>query len=227
MKRTILVLSALAIGVGIYTTSQLTAQGPVAVAATKVGTVNIGQVFQQYKKAEFFKYEMEQSLKPIRDEVEKLNKLIRDWQKALAPGNKLNDQQKDQGARTIVDAKRRLEDLDREARKKIGKKNEEQIVQLYREVATTIDRYAKSQGFHVVFGYGDLPNSDPFSFVNIARKMQAMDGGGIVNIYSASGLDISNGVIASLNQAYINSGGPTVPAGAGGVNGTPTSNTQQ
>jgi Skp family chaperone for outer membrane proteins len=197
--------------------SRLQAQAPatpppvatVAPAVTKVGVVNIGAVFMKYQKAEFFKKETESILKPFRDEGEKLKKLAMDWESALrAVPNKLTDEQKKQGERTIIDVKRRLEDLDRDARNKIGKRNEEQIVQLYKEINQAVGSYAAANGFHLILAYGEPPlENDLLSFMNISRKMQAMDSGSVIPIYFTPGLDVSQPIIDTLNRNY--GGAPT------------------
>jgi Skp family chaperone for outer membrane proteins len=205
VKRTIVLVAGLAALTAAYFGSHLLAQTPgqSAPAVTKVGVVNIGSVFMKYEKAKIFKAETEQILKPFRDEGEKLKKYILDWQSALQnPKSQLTEEQRKQGERTIIDCKRRLEDLDREARTKVGKRNEEQIVQLYKEINEAVKGTAAAQGFHLIFGYGEPMDGDLLSFMNISRKMQAMDMGSIIPMHITGGLDISDSVVSNLNRGY-------------------------
>jgi len=171
--------------------------------ATKVGVVNIGFIFSKYEKVKIFRAEFEKELKPFRDEEEKLKKLIIDWQNALSnPKSTLTPEQTEQGKRTITDCKRRLEDLGAEYRKKVSKKTEEQLVQLYKEVNEKIKSHAVTQGYHMILGYGEPMDGDLLSFVNVTRKMQAMDQGAVIPMYYAGWMDISPSVLEILNRPY-------------------------
>lgn len=214
MKRTIALVAGLATLAAAYFGSQLVAQTGAPIgqppAATKIAVINIGAVFMKYEKAKFFKQESETILKPFRDEGEKLRKLVVDWQTALAKvPNPLTEEQKKTGERTIIDCKRRLEDLEREARVKIGKRNEEQLVQLYKEIDSAVKGYAQSNGIHLVLGYGEPTDQDLFSFMNIGRKMGAMDNGGVIPLYASGGLEISEAVVQTLNRSYVPAATPT------------------
>src|SRR5207249_4208309 len=104
------------------------------------------------------------------------------------------------GEQTLVDIKRRLEDIKRDYRLKYTKKTEEQLTQLYREVNDAIRSHAAMGGFTVILAYGEPPDQDLLSFANISRKTNAIDLGAIVPIYVANGLDISQSVLDSLNR---------------------------
>lgn len=209
MKRTFVVIAGLATLAAVYFGSRLFAQQPgvpSGPAATKVGVCNIGTVFTKYKKALVFKEEMERELKPYKDKIEELKNLVVRWQNYMAeqaksPGG-IDKAKREEGEKTILNCKRQMEDLDREARGKIGKKNEEQISQLYKEVNAAIQRYALSTGYHMVLGYGEPLDQDLLSFMNINRKMQAMDMGAVIPMYVAQGLDVTEGVVGTLNAGF-------------------------
>ena len=189
-----------------YFAGQTSAQQPPpatapTAGATKVGVVNIGFIFSKWGMVKKFKEDFEKELKPFRDEEEKLKKLIIDWQNALS-GGKLTPEQSDQGNRTIKDCKRRLEDLGQDYRKKVSKKTEEQLVLLYKEANEKIKNYAMTQGYHLILGYGEPMDGDLLSFVNVTRKMQAMDQGAVIPMYFSGALDISPYVLEILNRPY-------------------------
>jgi Skp family chaperone for outer membrane proteins len=219
VKKMIFVVATLVVAAVAYFVGHTGAQTAAPPApATKVGVVNIGLIFSKYEKVKLFRAEFEKELKPFKDEEEKLKKLIIDWQNALSnPESKLTDAQKDQGTRTIKDCKRRLEDLALEYRKKVSKRTEEQLVQLYKEVNDKIKNYAVAQGFHMILGYGEPMDGDLLSFVNVTRKMQAMDQGGVIPMYFAGWMDISPHVLVTLNQGYPTT--PPIPMG-GSATGT-------
>src|SRR5262245_17974722 len=184
-------------------------QAQAQAAGTKVAVVNIDTVFNKYQKAIDFKKMMEDTLKPYKDQAEKIKKDVLAYQGGI--NNPQTDiKLKEQYQQAIVKLKRQLEDLDGEARKIIGKKQEDHLIQLYKEVATHIQAVASSNGFHLVLGFGEPPDADLFTFVNINRKLTAMDMGALVPLYHHASLDISELVAASLNRSY------------GGTTATPT-----
>jgi Skp family chaperone for outer membrane proteins len=197
VKRMTWMVAALATAWTLGVASQAHAQQ----AGTKVAVVNIGTVFNKYQKAIDFKKMMEDTLKPYKDQAEKIKKDVLAYQGGI--NNPQTDiKLKEQYQQAIVKLKRQLEDLDGEARKIIGKKQEDHLIQLYKEVATHIQAVGSQNGFHLVLGFGEPPDADLFTFVNINRKLTAMDMGALVPLYHHANLDISELVAASLNRSY-------------------------
>ena len=210
----------LATALMVMTGSAAFAQGP-GVPATKVGVVNIGLLFTKYLKAQTFKKELEADLAPLKADAEKLKNAMLAHKKCLDSGaGATNAAQKDVSEKALRDGQRQLEDLDLQARKLIGKKQETQLIQLYKEIQAAVQSYGAQSGYHAIFAYGDPPDQDLFSFTNINRKMQGMDMGALVPFYIQPGLDVSNDVLARLNAPF----GGTPPAP---VQGIPTSNPKQ
>lgn len=212
MKRTWVILAGLAILaaaglVGPAHAQTVPAVGTTATSITpplqtRVAVVNIFSVFQKYRKAEIYKHEMEKELEPFKIKGEKLKKEIIKWTEDLRDP-KFDPSKREQWERGILANKRELEDLNREAQKHIGKKNEGQVVQLYREVSDAIKAYAAANNFHLVLSFGEPTEGDPFTFANIQRKVSGMEmGGGICPIYISPGLDITAGVVDLLNRQY-------------------------
>src|SRR5262245_2886046 len=199
-------VAALATALTLGLAGQVHAQTP----GTKIAVVNIGTVFNKYQKAQDFKKMMENLLQPYKDRAEKIKKDVMAYQQGIA--NPQTDiKLKEQYQQAIVTLRRQLEDLDGEAKKVIGKKQEEHLIQLYKEVSTHIQAVASSQGYLLVLGFGEPPDADLFTFVNINRKLTAMDMGALVPLHFHPSLDISEQVAASLNRSY------------GGTTATPTS----
>jgi Skp family chaperone for outer membrane proteins len=199
-------VAALATMITLGTAGQARAQA----TGTRVAVVNIGAVFTKYEKAKNFKTEMEATLKPFKDEAEKIKKNVLAYQAAAQ--QEKDAQKREQYEQALRVLKRQLEDLDLEARKKIGSKQEQHLIQLFKEVHGHVQAVAQSNGIHMVIGYGEPPDGDLFSFMNINRKLSAMDMGAATPLYFHPSLDISDTVIASLNRSF------------GGVTPTPVSN---
>jgi Skp family chaperone for outer membrane proteins len=219
----LLVAAAAGLAIAGFVGSQLSAQtgGTAAPAAssgpTRVAVVNIGLVFSKYDKAKTFKTELEETLKPYKGQAETLRKDILSFKESIEKKDysKFSKEQFEAG---IVDRQRKMEDLDREVRRLIGKKQEDQLVQLWKEVNTHIQAYAQSNGIHVVMGYGDPMTAEELhAFPNINRKMQGMDLGAAVPLFVGQGLDISNDVVRSLNDYYQRCGGARPASTSGAI----------
>src|SRR5207249_4759439 len=87
-----------------------------------------------------------------------------------------------------------------EAKKGLGRKSDEQMVILYKEVREACARYAKGNDIEMVMHYNDaLAGAPEFdSAANVARKMQA---GAFMPMYITPGLDISEEILTLLNNA--------------------------
>lgn len=206
MKRTFL-YAALASMVLAWGAGQAQAQ----TAGTRVAVVNIGAVFQKYDKAKFYKAEMDKMLEPYRLEVEKLRKEMVDWQNAMNhPQFKKEDRPRYESG--ILANKRKIEDIDREVRNRVGKKQEEQIVGLYRDVSEAVKGYAQANGLQLVLAYGDPAEGDHYTFPNVNRKMQGMDLGTTNPFFFVPQVDISQAIIDTLNHRYRAGAAGTVPA---------------
>jgi Skp family chaperone for outer membrane proteins len=205
------VLTAVTLAFAAGSVRNATAQ---SVPATKVGVVNIGLVFTSYVKAQAMKKELDTDLAPLKDQAEKLKTAMMEHKKWLeVPANpKGNPQQAEVSQKALRDGARALEDLDLKARTLIGKKQETQLVQLYREIQAAVQSYAQQNGYHMILGYGDPPQLDPYTFANVNRRMTAMDMGTFVTMYVGNGLDVSQEVLQRLNGGIVPASGSGVPA---------------
>lgn len=220
MKRTIAIALGLAmVGlVSAYVGGQVMAQQsgaqPTTVQApaqTRIGFVNVAYVFQKYRKAQVYKDEMENSLKPKKQEIDKLkDEVLRYSQELQKQG--ISAQNKEQYEKYITWARRQIEDKTKEMQQAFLKKMEDQTVQIYKEVNEVVRVQAQSNGFHIVLAYAEPIEGDVLSLPNINRKVQGMDlGGGLSPMYFHPGLDISQGVVNTLNAQYAGGGAGVVP----------------
>jgi Skp family chaperone for outer membrane proteins len=208
---TVTMLTLACLGGRLLVRGQGQAQVP---TSTRVAVVNIGLVFSKYDKAQTYKKEMEKILEPFRAKGEKLKKEIMDWSEYIKHP-KFDPKDRERYEQGILNNKRQLEDLDREARAKVGKRQEEQIITLYKDVNDLVKAYALNNGIHLVLAYGEQIEGDLFTFPNINRKMQGMDLGSANPLFFVPGVDISTAIADGLNQSY-RAAGTAVPA-------TPTS----
>lgn len=218
MKKLILCVTGFAVlAAGAYFSSYLFAQGTPAAApaqpGTKVAVVNIGHVFNKYLRAIDFKTQLERSFEPFKTKAKKLTDEMKQWEdEARKPGAdpKLIENRQE----LIKRNKRELEDLSGDMQKMLGKKQEDNLVTLWKEVNLGISKVSEAYGFQIVFGYGDpLDKALMDLFPNINRKMQAMDGGAAVPLYVHGSVDLSHAVTETLNGWVTQQQKGVIPAG--------------
>lgn len=195
-----LVLAAvLSVSAAALPAQTLPSQSPPA-GTTRVAVVNIGHVFNKYERAIRFKADLEDALKPYKDRAAKLTKNIQKCEEAIA-AKRFRDFSKEEYEEKIVQDKRELEDMSREISKLLGKKQEENLVTLWKEVNLGISAYASTHKIDLVIGYGDPIEKELLDqFPNVNRKMQAMDTGSTVPLFIGSRADISEPVVQLLNR---------------------------
>jgi Skp family chaperone for outer membrane proteins len=166
VKKAILVMGLATLMLGL--TSRLQAQP----SGTRVAIVNVGLVFSKYEKAIFYKQELETTLKPFKVDGEKIAAQMKLYGEPLKEKKVTDPKMKDDYEQYLLRLKREMEDLDVRARKLIGKKQEDQIITLYKEVIGAIQAFAQDNKYQLVLGYGQQIEGDPYSFANINRIMQ-------------------------------------------------------
>jgi Skp family chaperone for outer membrane proteins len=204
VKKLILCLTGLAVlASGAYFSSYLFAQGTGTAtqqAGTKVAVINIGHVFNNYIKAQGFKKELEAAFAPYKDKIKRNQDQIVEWQKQLQSSN-LDPKQREFYESSVRKNKRELEDWGVEMQRLLGKRQEDNLVQLWREVNLGIQKVSEAYGFQIVLGYGDPLDKELLHlFPNINRKMGAMDNGGAVPLYIHGSIDLSHAVTETLNR---------------------------
>lgn len=208
MKKMILLVTGIAVlAAGSYFGASLFAQGTgttpaPAPAGTKVGVVNVGHVFNHWKKAQRFKVELEAAADPFNKRAKVMQEEMSKWDMEMRKQG-VSKQQAEIFQDSITKNKRQLEDLAAEMRKLLGKKSEDNLVMLWKESNDCIKRVGEAYGFSIVMGYGDpLEPALMDLFPNVNRKMGAMDAGGAVPLYVHPSSDLSNAVTQTLNQWF-------------------------
>jgi Skp family chaperone for outer membrane proteins len=175
---------------------------PAPVGAVRVAVINIGVVFNKYERANAFKAELNHEVKLLQEEGRELNGNLAVWQSALQKGD-FSAAKKENYEEKIINARRRLEDLQRQARSKLGKAQEATLLLLWKDAREAVKTYATENGIELVLAYGDPKESELLDlFPNVNRKMQAMDMGASVPFFLTSRADISEAVAELLNRQY-------------------------
>jgi Skp family chaperone for outer membrane proteins len=211
-----LVLGMLTLGTAICVSSMTRAQNgvPVSGSTSRIALVNLAAVFKGYDRVKSFYEENKRYLQPMQDEAKKIVVQIEVHQKELEKKD-LPENLRSQYEKNVVTYKRQLEDITNDAKSKFGKKSEEQMVIVYKEISEFVERYAVSQGYELVMHYNDVPHELPeyWNPGNINRKIQA---GACIPMYMKPGIDITKNVTDLLNETYKRSvtagGGAAMPA---------------
>jgi Skp family chaperone for outer membrane proteins len=181
----------------------LFAQGtpaPQAQPGTKVAVINIGHVFNKYVRAIAFKKELEDTIAPFKANFKKYQDQGAEWEKQARDPSR-TPKEREAAENNVRQIKRTLEDLTVDMQKTLGKRQEDNLVTLWKEVNLGISKVSEAYGFQIVFGYGDpLDKGLMDLFPNINRKMQNMDAGGAVPLYVHGSVDLSHAVTETLNR---------------------------
>jgi Skp family chaperone for outer membrane proteins len=175
---------------------------PAPAGTVRVAVVNVGVVFHKYERAAAFKNELAGTMAPFKKKVQALNDQGKKWAHELkAPA--LTPAQKDKLEQAIRDTKRQLEDTEAGFKRVIGKKQEDSLITLWKDVRDAVKTCAKQQGIRLVIAYGDPIEKELLEqFPNINRKMQAIDMGSALPLFIDDGVDISEAVVVELNRRY-------------------------
>jgi Skp family chaperone for outer membrane proteins len=192
----IVVISA-ALGLAVYLGTRLTAGGAPGAKGpiSKIGVVNLQLVVKKYQKF----INLEKQLQDVTKKYRTKEEDIRTEMMGIQKDPKLSNEAKEQRLKA---KKRELEDLAMDWKKKIGRQQEQELVQLYHEVEDMVARVAQYNGFEMILQYSDgTTEQERYSPGMIQRKSFP---GTCVPAYVTKGLDISKQVYDNLNHYYKN-----------------------
>lgn len=176
------------------------AQTPSPPPATKIGVVNIGYVLTKYNKAIIMKKELELDLEPYKAEAKKISDIMKQHQERLEKSGKLQQAEAESSAKAVRAGQRALEDLDRQVRTLIGKKQESQIVALHKDIHSAVQMHSQHNGFHMIFAFSELSDLDKFSSQSVDQKWKLLDWGAAIPYYVQPGLDISDEILERIHR---------------------------
>jgi len=177
-------------------TTQPTQPRPAA-PTTKVAIMNLTYVVNNYEKFKTYKEEIKRAVEPFQKKDEELKAKAKSLAEEAGKQG-VSAERRDQIENQLKALQRDVEDNKNEAQKVVGKKQEQQLITLYGDVHTVCKRVAEARGYDMILHFNDATDPKEYwSAPNIARKMQA---GALMPIYYNLGLDVSNDVLATLNQ---------------------------
>jgi Skp family chaperone for outer membrane proteins len=164
--------------------------------ALRVAVVNLAFVFKNMNECKTFQAERVAVYKVY----EKLAKDLQAQQvaatKRLSDSNLLPEK-REEIEREVNRIKRKLEDLNDEAKHAVTREDSKEMVALYTRIRKVAESYAKAHGIDLVLNYQDAPASAELdSPAVVTRKLQST---GCVPLYTAPGIDISKEVLAEVN----------------------------
>jgi Skp family chaperone for outer membrane proteins len=166
---------------------------------SRIALLNIAHVLKNYEKAVKFQAEAKQYMNACQDQEKKerakLDSMAKEMQQ---PG--LSQDVRYQKERELKTAQRNFDDWKTECQAQLYRKQEEQLLLLYREIQYHAANLANSAGFEMVLHFNDADpgTAEYLSALNVSRKFQA---GACMPLYVAQGLDISHAVVDSLHAA--------------------------
>jgi Skp family chaperone for outer membrane proteins len=215
------VVGVATVGVAVYLGSRLWAQqgqpggaaghpASAASAKTRIALLNLKYVVMNYGKWKQFTEQLKSEYKKYEDQVQAQNTKLENLKQQM---QKATDQaQKDQIEKDAKTVQRQMQDLADEAKNTLGKKEADELVVIYKEIASAVSRFAVANDIDLVMHYNDATtDAEMNSPQNIQRKM--VTGPCTPLYYKAGEIEISPVILDMLNKQYQAAGG-TVPAAA-------------
>ena len=143
---------------------------PAAAPQTKIALLNLTYVISYYHKYQAYKQEMKGIAKPYEDQIKgkqaELEAFRKEATNPATPPARVEELTKQ--AKKL---QREMEDIGADAKAKLAKKAEGQMVELYREVQDAARRFAVSHDFDMVLQYNEPIEKDAYyTAANVERK---------------------------------------------------------
>jgi Skp family chaperone for outer membrane proteins len=218
VKRTVGIVVGLAtVGVAVYVGSRLMAQqtgtqgypastASVSAPKTRVALLNLKYVVMNYAKWKNFTEQLKGEYKKYEEQVTALNTNMEALKKQMQTAT--DQTQKDNIEKQAKGLQRQMEDLANEAKSTLGKKESDELVIIYKEIASAVAAYAQATNIDLVMHYNDATSeAEMNSPQNIQRKM--VTGPTTPLYYRANAdIDISPQILTMLNQHYQGAAAP-------------------
>jgi Skp family chaperone for outer membrane proteins len=168
---------------------------------TRIAMFNLSAVVKAFEKYQSFQAEIQEDIARFKKQDADIREEVQDLTKALEDKT-LPEEQRKESEKKLTSLKRAIEDNNAEAKALLGKKSDEQMVLLYKEVSKAAEQYAKSHDIELVMHYNDADRKNDAEYssaANVARKMQA---GAFMPMYATPGIDITAELALALNKDY-------------------------
>jgi Skp family chaperone for outer membrane proteins len=218
VKRTFTCIAALAtVATAAILTPAARAQGNNAPPRPqRIVIVNIAKVLRDYNKANFQGAEITKKRELYVNQVQSLQTQIADLNKQFA-GTIPADQKKALQEKALG-LQRRVEDIDREAKRDLTQLSNDTIVRVYQEIKGVIYDIAKTNNLDMVLCYPAATKPEDENSPQVAQLM--LQTPALIPFYH-SGMDITHVVVETLNKRYpsappeLKTAGNTTPAPMG------------
>ncbi|HDZ77553.1 MAG TPA: OmpH family outer membrane protein [Candidatus Omnitrophica bacterium] len=141
-------------------------------AAEKIGYVNLSKIFNEYSKTKEYDKKLEGKQKAYEGEREKKANEIKKLQDKLVL---LNEKQKEKKTKEIEGKIRSFQEYDTNKRLDLRNERDEKIREILEYIEETIRKYAKAQGYTLVFNdrvlvYQDKGNDITDAIIALVNK---------------------------------------------------------
>jgi Skp family chaperone for outer membrane proteins len=173
---------------------------------TRIGLVNLTYVINNYDRFKQFKLEMQEAIEPFQKRHEELRSKLEELRKRAADPSLVptaGEDRDEKAKKGELEAKAKkiqheMEDLKEKIQKKLGKRNDDEMKVIYKDVMEATQSYAPAHDLDLVLHYNDaITPEDSLSAKNIARKLNT---GALMPLYSKEEMDISQDLVTLLNQ---------------------------
>jgi Skp family chaperone for outer membrane proteins len=163
---------------------------------SKVAVLNLSYVIKNYKKWTTFQTEYKTKLESYDGALKTMKGTLDLKQQAV---QKADAGMKEQLEKEMRDIQRAMQDKTDDGKKALAEMEAKQFSTIYKDVQDMTTRYARARGIEIVMHYNDgTTEAEVNNPMNIGRKMGQ---GACFPLYTAPGIDISQDVLAYLNQA--------------------------
>src|SRR5262249_45818467 len=141
----------------------------VSTPKTRVALLNLKYVVMNYGKWKNFTDTLKNEYKGFEDKIKPLNTQLEQLQKEAQTANADRKAEIEKQAKPL---QRQIQDIADEAKNTLGKKESDELVIIYKEIAAAVSRFAQANDIDLVMHYNDATTNDEMnSPQNIGRKM--------------------------------------------------------
>src|SRR3989338_8555678 len=119
-----------------------------AAAEKKMGTVDIGKVFDEYEKTK--KFDQEFQLQG-RGKQEERDALVHDLRKLRDEQVLLSDEKRPEKQKAVEAKMKELESFDEDTRKALAEKRNEAVKVVFQDIENTVKQYGERKGYDFIF----------------------------------------------------------------------------
>jgi RNA polymerase sigma-70 factor (ECF subfamily) len=172
---------------------------------TRIGLLNMQRVLKGAKHFQALQAELRARTKQAEAKLAVRKQELQKYQAAFNDATPAG--RREEVTREIRRLKREIEDEQDEARAIVTRMTDDAVSRMYREVEDAANRLARARGLELVLFYTDaVTPADFYKPGNLQRKLSQP--GALMPLYVAPGMDITESVIAALNQMRAPPQGP-------------------